>query len=365
MSERAHLATNKLTDSTLFLDRLAETALAVLASASALYTYQGAVLLLTEEADTWWLRSVAAVFAVAVGIGLFAAWSYVLRAVPHLVGFRGRLLGLLLVLLTAGTAVVTSSWFNAAALAGGSARNAHLVETLEQFERLANAANAQRQRVQQILPDLRVNQDRFERLANDELSGGLITGAAGQGTMVETLTTVSQLFGSLIKEVEEYIARTDVAVANIQRALSQARASFRSGSLLHERERFFADQMTLIQENVIAIEEGNVAVALRRQAERIERDLIAPAISGSTAALRERQQAGRASRRHRGARLDVTLAAARERGPAGPEQARQISVEECRAHRRKPAARRRQRRPRQGRRLLCGTYQEQPAQICG
>jgi hypothetical protein len=90
MSDRYAHATSHLDRSSNFLDRLAEAALAVLASASALYTYQGATTLLTEEADTWWLRSVAAVFAIAVGIGLFAAWSYVLRAAPHLIGFRGR-----------------------------------------------------------------------------------------------------------------------------------------------------------------------------------------------------------------------------------------------------------------------------------
>jgi len=292
MSDRYAHATSRLDRSSSFLDRLAEAALAVLASASALYTYQGATTLLTEEADTWWLRSVAAVFAVAVGIGLFAAWSYVLRAAPHLIGFRGRFLAVLLTLLTATTALVTSSWLNAAALAGASARGAHLVETLEAFERLANAANAQRQRVQQVVPDLRVYQDRYERLAAAELNSGIITGAAGEGTMVATLTNVSQLFTSLVSEVEAYTQRSDVAVANIQAALAAARDSFRSGSPLDSREQLFAEQMTVIQENVIAIQEGSIVVSLRRQVERIERDLVAPVATGATAALRERQASG-------------------------------------------------------------------------
>jgi hypothetical protein len=292
MNDRYTAATARLDSSSIFLDRLAEFALAVLASASALYTYQGAITLLTEEADTWWLRSVAAVFAVAVGVGLFAAWSYVLRAVPHLIGFRGRFLALLLTVLTATAAVVTSSWLNAAALAGASARGAHLIQTLEQFEILANSANAQRQLVRQVVPDLRLYRDRFERLATEELSGGVITGAAGQGTMVATLTAASQGFRSLVDEVEQYMERTDAAVSNIQGALALARENFRSGLPLHQRERLFADQMTVVQQNVIDMQEGSVVVPLRRQVDLIVHNLMPPAATGSTEALRARQEAG-------------------------------------------------------------------------
>ena len=118
MGDRVESATKHLSISFPKLDKMGDAALAVLASASALYTYQGVVSLLTEEQDTWWLRAVGAVFAIAVGVGLFTAWAYVMRAVPHLLGLRGRLIGLTVVLMTGFAAVVTSSWLNAAALAG-------------------------------------------------------------------------------------------------------------------------------------------------------------------------------------------------------------------------------------------------------
>ena len=274
------------------LERLGDAALAVLASASALYTYQGVISLLTEEQDSWWLRAVGAVFAIAVGVGLFTAWAYVMRAVPHLLGFRGRLIGLVVVCMTSFAAVVTSSWLNAAALAGASAREQHLIYSLEQFEQLANSANAQRARVRQIIPDLRVHLDKFKSLEQQERASGLITGSAGLGTMTATLTQVSQSFASLIQTIEDYTSKTDETAAEIGAALTEARKVFRSRAPLEERERLFADQMTIIQNNVIEMQEGGVLAGVRRQAQSIQANLVLTDATGSTSQLKQAQRQG-------------------------------------------------------------------------
>src|SRR4051794_23777076 len=64
--------------------------LGVLALASGVYTYLGARELLTGNATVMFFAAV--IYSVAVSIGIFAFWSFLMRLLPHIVDHTGRIL---------------------------------------------------------------------------------------------------------------------------------------------------------------------------------------------------------------------------------------------------------------------------------
>ena len=107
-----------------WLDSFTGAALAVLAVASGIYTYLGVSSLLD---DTGALSVFAAMaYSVAVSVGIFVFWSYMMRLLPAMRTAASRL-GLLASMALGSLAIVAmSSWLNAAALAGAAAVEQHL-----------------------------------------------------------------------------------------------------------------------------------------------------------------------------------------------------------------------------------------------
>ena len=109
-----------------WLDTFSGTALGVLATASGIYTYLGVSSLLD---DTGAMSSFAALaYSVAVSVGIFVFWSYLLRLFPAVTTARARI-GLMGAMALGSVAIIAmSSWLNAAALAGAGHRVAVLAE---------------------------------------------------------------------------------------------------------------------------------------------------------------------------------------------------------------------------------------------
>ena len=102
-----------------WLDTFTPAALGVLAIASGVYTYIGVTSLLE---DTGAMRFFAAVaYSVAVSVGIFVFWSYMLRLLPSM-RTAGGFIGLTVSTMVGSLAIIAmSSWLNAAALAGSAA----------------------------------------------------------------------------------------------------------------------------------------------------------------------------------------------------------------------------------------------------
>src|SRR3954466_14037971 len=171
---------------------------AILALAAGVYTYLGVRELLNGSPATVFFAAV--IYSVAVSVGIYAFWIFLMQFMPHVVG-RGRGLMFGCMLLGSLMIVAMSSWLNASALAGAAAIQQHLAITVQNYTRDLDTANTNAIAAQGLLPDIQLASSRFAKLADAERAGSL-TGTAGSGTVVQLLTQMSGQLGSPRQEVQ-------------------------------------------------------------------------------------------------------------------------------------------------------------------
>ena len=115
-----------------WLDTFTPAALGVLAIASGVYTYLGVTSLLEDTGAMSFFAAVA--YSVAVSVGIFVFWSYMLRLLPSM-RTAGGFIGLTVSTMVGSLAIIAmSSWLNAAALAGSAAVEQHLAQTVQEYQ---------------------------------------------------------------------------------------------------------------------------------------------------------------------------------------------------------------------------------------
>ena len=76
----------------------------------------------------------AIAYSIAVSVGIFVFWSYILRLLPAMRTANGKL-GLAVASGIGSLAIIAmSSWLNAAALAGSAAVEQHLEKTVQEYQ---------------------------------------------------------------------------------------------------------------------------------------------------------------------------------------------------------------------------------------
>src|SRR5258707_12929613 len=101
---------------------------AILALAAGVYTYLGVRELLNGSPTTVFFAAV--IYSVAVSVGIYAFWVFLMQFMPHVVDRTGRGLMFGCMLLGSLTIVAMSSWLNASALAGAAPPHPHLSRTI-------------------------------------------------------------------------------------------------------------------------------------------------------------------------------------------------------------------------------------------
>jgi hypothetical protein len=149
----------------------------------------------------------AVIYSVAVSVGIYAFWVFLMHFMPHVTDRTGRGLMFGCLLLGSLMIVAMSSWLNASALAGAAAIQQHLAITVQNYTRDLDTANTNAIAAQGLLPDIQLASSRFAKLADAERAGSL-TGTAGSGTVVQLLTQMSGQLDSL----------RDLAVIQLHRA---------------------------------------------------------------------------------------------------------------------------------------------------
>ena len=99
-----------------WLDSFSAAALGVLAVASGIYTYLGVTSLLDDNGALSFFAAIS--YSVAVSVGIFVFWSYLMRLLPAVRSMGARLGLFVAMLMGSGAIIAMSSWLNAAALAG-------------------------------------------------------------------------------------------------------------------------------------------------------------------------------------------------------------------------------------------------------
>ncbi|MDM7459751.1 MAG: hypothetical protein P3W94_010490 [Paracoccus sp. (in: a-proteobacteria)] len=271
-----------------WLDSFTATALGVLAAASGIYTYLGVRTLLDEPGI--WTTFAALAYSIAVSVGIFVFWSYMLRLLPAVRGAASRI-GLMLTMGLGAVAIIAmSSWLNAAALAGGAAMETHMATTVRDYQTALERAHANAVAGQSLSRDVARVRQSFQDLSEQE-EGGTLSGFSGRGAVFRVLTQKGAELAALedqLLAVEASIAQT-FAQGNV--ILSRMRSiSVEPGGLRDRTVRFSEDAVALAG-LITQLRQLNPAPLVLRAAQDLSDSVVLPELDGRTAQI----QAGQTS----------------------------------------------------------------------
>ena len=262
--------------------------LAVLALASGVYTYLGVRELLGGSGPE--THAAAGIYSLAVSVGIYAFWSYMMRLMPHVVDRGARTLLFGCMALGSVMIIAMSSWLNASALAGSAALQQHLAVTLEAYTRDLDKAHRQALAAQGLIPDIQMASARFARLSESERAGSL-TGSAGSGTIVQLLAQMSTQLGGLSQEVSQSAGRARTLFEQGSKHLAAMRELVTAPGAINRRNEAFGVQVQALTGVIASLQQTTVAPAVKRAAEGLTSSFIAPAAGGRTPDLAARQTA--------------------------------------------------------------------------
>ncbi|MDB5606382.1 MAG: hypothetical protein JWP25_3282 [Bradyrhizobium sp.] len=261
---------------------------AILALAAGVYTYLGVRELLNGSPGMVFFAAV--IYSVAVSVGIYAFWVFLMSFMPHVIYRTGRGLMFACMLLGSLMIVAMSSWLNASALAGAAAIQQHLSTTVQNYTRDLDAANTNAIAAQGLLPDIQLASSRFARLADAERAGSL-TGTAGSGTVVQLLTQMSGQLDSLGQQVQDSNKRVSALYEQGSKNLAKMRELISDRGPISARSDAFASESLALMGVIANLQQTSVAPAVKRAATSLSSSFIAPAAGGRTTDLADRQTA--------------------------------------------------------------------------
>src|SRR6478609_7327341 len=261
---------------------------AILALAAGVYTYLGVRELLNGSPNTVFFAAV--IYSVAVSVGIYAFWVFLMQFMPHVVDRTGRGLMFGCMLLGSLMIVAMSSWLNASALAGAAAIQQHLAITVQNYTHDLDQANTNAIAAQGLLPDIQLASSRFAKLADAERAGSL-TGTAGSGTVVQLLTQMSGQLDSLGQEVQASNKRVSALHEQGRTNVAELRELASDRCPAAARSDAFAAESLALMGVIANLQQTSVAPAVKRAASSLSSGFIAPAAGGRTADLADRQTA--------------------------------------------------------------------------
>lgn len=269
------------------LETTTKITLAVLALASGVYTYLGVRGLLNGDAAAIFFGAV--IYSIAVSVGIYAFWSYLMRFLPHITGATDRLWLLLATGVGSIMIMAMSSWLNAAALAGSAALEQHMANATETYQEQLDRAHGNALAAQSLLPDIQLASRRFANLADQERATGALTGTSGSGTVVQLLGQMSAELNRLAVEVKQ--SRDDVKqdFQSGQRNLARMRELVSNTGPIEARATAFGEETLKLIGQITALQQTSVAPSVKRTAVDLSKTFIAPIADSSDPGLAARQ----------------------------------------------------------------------------
>lgn len=258
-------------------------ALAVLATASGYWTYMGVRGLL--DGDGILPVGGALIYSIAVSVGIYVFWTYMLRFMPLLHGRRQRSAMWLAMGVGCVAIVAMSSWLNAAALAGSGAVEQHLARTVEEYQQRLEVAHENALAAQALVPDLEREAERFRQLAEKEREGGALTGSSGSGTVVQLLSQQSAELRTLATQIRDSRADLDRLYELGGQKLGTLRELVSAGGDVQERSVRFAREAVSLVGIIADLQQTSLAPSVKRAALDMKESFIAPSPSGGATSL--------------------------------------------------------------------------------
>ena len=271
-----------------WLDTFSGTALGVLATASGIYTYLGVSSLLDERGAMSVLAAIA--YSVAVSVGIFVFWSYMLRLFPAVRSTRARA-GLLAAMGLGSLAIVAmSSWLNAAALAGSAAVEQHLAKTVQDYQSSLERAHEVAITAQSLERDVARVRQSFEDLSEQEAAGSL-SGLAGRGAVFRVLRQKAGELSGLEGQISTQTPLVEAAFAEGNAILSRMRALTVEPGPVEARSVEFSEQAVRLAGLITQMRQLSVAPLVERAAQDLAASVVLPELDSSTAEGRSDQAA--------------------------------------------------------------------------
>jgi hypothetical protein len=271
-----------------WLDTFTGAALGVLAVASGIYTYLGVSSLLDDDGALSVFAALA--YSIAVSVGIFVFWSYMMRLLPAVRSAAARL-GLFGAMGIGSLAIVAmSSWMNAAALAGAAAVEQHLARTVQEYQAALERANTIALSAQGLNRDVARVRQSFEDLSQQEATGDL-SGVAGRGAVFRVLRQKSEELAALETQIAAQEPLVAEAFTTGNEILSRMRALTVEPGPVEARSVEFSEEAVRLAGIITRLRQLSVAPLVVRAAQDLAASVVLPRLDGSTEAIQAGQQA--------------------------------------------------------------------------
>ncbi|WP_425049821.1 hypothetical protein [Psychromarinibacter sp. S121] len=258
-----------------WLDSFTSAALAVLAVASGIYTYLGVSSLLDDSGALSFFAAMS--YSVAVSVGIFVFWSYMMRLLPAVRTAAART-GLFVSMGLGCCAIVAmSSWLNAAALAGAAAVEQHLANTVQQYQTSLERAHSVAISAQALERDVARVRQSFQDLSEQEASGQL-SGLAGRGAVFRVLRQKSEELAALEQQIQAQGPLVEQAFAEGNAILSRMRALTVEPGPVEQRSVSFSEEAVRLAGVITTLRQLSVAPLVVRSADDLAASVVLPEV---------------------------------------------------------------------------------------
>ncbi|MDF0598263.1 hypothetical protein [Psychromarinibacter halotolerans] len=258
-----------------WLDSFTSAALAVLAVASGIYTYLGVSSLLDDSGALSFFAAMS--YSVAVSVGIFVFWSYMMRLLPAVRTAAART-GLFVSMGLGCCAIVAmSSWLNAAALAGAAAVEQHLANTVQQYQTSLERAHSVAVSAQGLERDVARVRQSFQDLSEQEASGQL-SGLAGRGAVFRVLRQKSEELAALEQQIQAQAPLVEQAFAEGNAILSRMRALTVEPGPVEQRSVSFSEEAVRLAGVITTLRQLSVAPLVVRSADDLAASVVLPEV---------------------------------------------------------------------------------------
>ncbi|SLN58905.1 hypothetical protein AQS8620_02607 [Aquimixticola soesokkakensis] len=269
-----------------WLDSFTSAALGVLSVASGIYTYLGVSSLLGQTGALGFFAAMA--YSVAVSVGIFVFWSYLMRLLPAVRTGATRL-GLLLSMALGSVAIIAmSSWLNAAALAGSAAVEQHLASTVQDYQAALERANSIAISAQGLELDVARVRQSFEDLGAQEAEGSL-SGFAGRGAVFRVLTQKADELQALEGQISAQGPLVTAAFSEGNDILRTLRALTVAQGAVEDRSVEFSEQAVRLAGLIAQLRQLSVAPLVERAANDLAQSVVLPELDGTSAGTQAAQ----------------------------------------------------------------------------
>lgn len=270
-----------------WLETFSGTALAVLATASGIYTYLGVSSLLDDTGALSFFA--ASAYSIAVSVGIFVFWSYLMRLMPAMrtAGAKLKLTGAMI--LGSLAIIAMSSWLNAAALAGSAAVEQHLAQTVQEYQEALEQAHDTAVSAQALERDVARVRQSFEDLSEQEAAGDL-SGLAGRGAVFRVLRQKAEELAALEVQIQAQTPLIDSAFEEGNAILSRMRALIVEPGAVEARSVAFSEDAVRLAGLVSSLRQLSVAPLVDRAAEDLSASVVLPELDSTASGGQAAQQ---------------------------------------------------------------------------